>query len=719
MVHYKRLILSTAIGFFTFFYIFVLFYERYEYNNAISRIQQHGVVISNALWNLNREVSQDYLMLACKSHKYKSITVFDDNANIFQSASVQTSGLSEKLFIAIGLISDTPLSSDVIYQKQKIGRIEAIWKCDTIYLELYGLLAMILAYTVCHLNIRLLYSKNMLEQKVKLRTMELSIVNSSLQAEVQEHYQAREALDRSEEHYRILVENMPDILYRTDIKGTILFISSSCENVSGYKAEDIIGKRVTDLFYEEPDKRDAFIAALERNGYVNNYEEKLKRKDGSPWWVSSNSHFFRDPNGNIAGIEGVFRDVTSKKFLENELQQAKKMESIGRLAGGIAHDFNNILGIMLGNAELAIEDIPQSNPAYAKIEAIKTAGQKASDIVKQLLSFTRKTEMELKPINIIDIIRESIQLLRATIPSTIKIMERIPPDIQATILGHPTQIHQIIINLCINASQAMEENGGSIEIKVEKHFLHDRSEGYLYDFQDALSDLWTDDYGEHPQTEEHVKLTVTDTGHGIKPEIIDKIFDPYFTTKPVDKGTGMGLAVVHAIVKNHNGSIMVRSTPSYGTTFTILLPLVKQPPVEILTAISNTIYTGTEKILFVDDDELIVEMTNEMLGRLGYKVEIRTDPEEALELFRADPDAFDLIITDMTMPKMTGRRLAERVRQIPSDIPFIICSGYSSMIDEETAKDSGIAAYLMKPVSMKELGETVRNVLDSHKKRDG
>ncbi|MBF0203465.1 MAG: response regulator [Desulfamplus sp.] len=706
--NYNILTLILATLFLLTFCAFVFFYEKYEYREAESRFKQHGIVISNSLWNLDPQGTKEYLTLACKSHNYKKISVIDTRGNFFQNISDDTTKFTEAFFTSINLIPEINLESDVMYNGKEIGKINAVWKSYAIYSELYVLFALILAYAVCHLNIGLLRSKNMLEKRVRERTTELSNVNAkfftlnkeilnvndSLYFEIQEHRRAREELYKSEEKYRILIENIPDILCRTNMEDEIVFISRSCETLSGYTAEEAIGRKSAELFYETPENRAIFLKALEQKGYVNNYEEKLKKKNGSSWWASTNAHFFKDANGNIAGIEGIFRDVTSKIMLENELRQAQKMESIGILTGGIAHDFNNILSIMIGNAELALDSMQEWDPVYVNIESIKIAGLKASGIVKQLLSFSRKSDIELEPVNIAGIVNESFKLLRSTIPSSIELRKNIK-DNDAIILGNQTQIHQIIINLCVNASHAMDDLEGIIEIGVEKcNSLNTSELDYpIYD---------------------HVKITVTDTGHGIDPNIIDKIFDPYFSTKPIDKGTGMGLAVVHGIVKTHNGLIKVHSKPLNGTTFNIFFPLVTQIPEIKPETINNLIY-GEERILFVDDDELIVEMTQDMLERLGYKVESTTNPEYALERFIASPNDFDLMITDMTMPQMSGAKLAERIRQIQPDFPVIICSGYSSLINEETAHEIGLSAYIMKPVSMQEMGETIRNVLDKHK----
>ncbi len=384
-----------------------------------------------------------------------------------------------------------------------------------------------------------------------------------------------------------------------------------------------------------------------------------------------------------------------KNRLQIQLQQSQKMEAIGTLAGGIAHDFNNILGMIIGNTELALDDIPESNPAHFSLQQIKNASFRAADIVSQLLRLSRKTDQELKPIGLMTVIKDALKFLRSTIPTTIEIRKNIPAT-DEIILADPIQINQIIMNLCINASQEMEETGGILEITVENATLNDEAAS-------SYPDLSKGDY---------VKVTVSDTGSGIDSEIIDKIFDPYFTTKEVGKGTGMGLAMVHGIVKNHNGAITVDSELGKGTVFSILFPGVAGNP-ELEIKITDELPLGRETILFIDDEKQIVDMTQLMLERLGYKVEAETNPLTALELFKADPDRFALVITDTTMPKITGVRLSEKLKEIRSDIPVIICTGHSSLINEEKAKAMGIAAYVMKPILIREIAKTIRTVLDN------
>jgi CheY-like chemotaxis protein len=330
------------------------------------------------------------------------------------------------------------------------------------------------------------------------------------------------------------------------------------------------------------------------------------------------------------------------------------------------------------------------------LEEIQTASLRAKDVVRQLLSFARKTKLERKPSNIIFIVKESLKLLRSSIPTSIEIRQNIAKDVD-TILADPTQLNQVLINLCTNADHAMPD-GGVIEVILKN-----------LEFDEDTATQYT---GLSPGR--YVSLSVSDTGHGISKEEIDRIFDPYFTTKEVGKGTGMGLAVVHGIVNGHNGKIVVESEIGKGTNFTIFFPVVKKDAVVEIETVDK-IPVGNESILFVDDEKSIVEITRQMLERLGYHVESRMNPIEALELFKPKPDQFDLVITDMTMPQMSGVKLSEELKAVRSDIPIIISTGYSSLIDEEKSKKLGIDAYIMKPIVLKDIAKTIREVLDQAK----
>ena len=384
-----------------------------------------------------------------------------------------------------------------------------------------------------------------------------------------------------------------------------------------------------------------------------------------------------------------------KATLEVQLRQAQKMEAIGTLAGGIAHDFNNILAAIIGYAELAKDDIPADSPSSAMIDEVLKAGNRAKELVKHILSFSRKTGQERIPIQIHHIVNEALKLLRATIPTTIEIRRHIDSHC-GNILADPVQMHQVLMNLCTNAAHSMEEKGeGVLEIRLEG----DR--------------LTADDLATEPTLTPgpYVRLSVSDTGTGIDKNHIDRIFDPYFTTKDVGKGSGMGLAVVHGIVKNHEGMLIVKSKVGEGTTFTVYFPRVEDE-VRLESEDTGPPCGGTERILMVDDEEAMVDMTRRNLENLGYSVVTKTSSVAAYELFRSRPEAFDLVITDQTMPKLAGDQLSMKLMNIRPDIPIILCTGFSSKIDKERAEAVGIRAFAMKPVALKEFSKTIRQVLD-------
>jgi PAS domain S-box-containing protein len=392
------------------------------------------------------------------------------------------------------------------------------------------------------------------------------------------------------------------------------------------------------------------------------------------------------------------RQEEGKKKLENQLRQAQKMEAIGTLAGGIAHDFNNILGAIIGYVEIASLQVPEDNKAKESLKGVLKAGHRAKNLVKQILTFSRNSEQERIPMQISPIVKEAIKLLRSSLPTTIEIRQNIESD-TGIMEADPTQIHQILMNLCTNAAHAMREEGGILEVGIRN------VEVGSWDSESGHLDMTPGPY---------LLLTVSDTGEGMTPEVMARIFDPYFTTKEKGVGTGLGLAVVHGIVNIYGGTIRAYSEPGKGTTFHVYLPRIEEAK-EMAEDVSRpgVIPTGQEHVLFIDDELVLVEIGKQMLERLGYEVTIRTSSIEALELFRAKPDQFDLVITDMTMPNMTGDKLSRELMQIRPDIPIIICTGYSELISEEKAKGIGIRAFAMKPLVMADLGKTVRNVLDN------
>ncbi|MCP4337705.1 MAG: response regulator [Desulfobulbaceae bacterium] len=401
-------------------------------------------------------------------------------------------------------------------------------------------------------------------------------------------------------------------------------------------------------------------------------------------------------DGSIPRILVVCENITERKELEVRLQQSQKMEAIGTLAGGIAHDFNNILSAILGYAEMAKDDSQPESTVAKDLDKVLEAGNRAKDLVQQILSFSRQGEVESIPLQPVSIVKEAIKMLRPSLPTTIEINQNIAST-TSPIFADPTQIHQILMNLCTNAFHVMEETGGKLEISLKEVIL-------------SSEDLFQEPNIE-PGT--FIQLSVCDSGPGLTPDIKARIFDPYFTTKETGKGTGMGLAIVHGIVNSYGGFISLYSELGEGTAFHVFLPVIEK---EVLAEIEvvEQIPVGEDRILFIDDEEILAEMGKDMLERLGYHVTVRNNSIEALETFQNQPDQFDLIITDQTMPGMTGADIARRMIQIRPDIPIILCTGYSTIMSEEKAKSMGIKEFALKPLSKKDIAVLIRKVLDNN-----
>ena len=457
-------------------------------------------------------------------------------------------------------------------------------------------------------------------------------------------------------------------------------------------------------------------------GYGNYILAKIRNKFSDPSsFLSQVKHFTENPgekgfqeirlaNGSIfecysspmkAGDEKFigrvwyFRDITKSKNLESQLNQARKMEAIGTLAGGIAHDFNNILGIILGNADLTKISLKSGEQAESFIDEIRLACYRAKKMVEQILVFSRKSDQEFLPISINKVVNESVKLIRSTIPSTISVSTNLPEK-ENIITGDATQISQVILNLCVNSAYAMRDTGGALDISITDFDADNRAMIHYYDLQEG----------------NYVEIKVSDTGHGIHSDILNRIFDPYFTTKGVGEGSGMGLAVVHGIVTGHNGKIRVESALGKGTVVRMVFPIVYEQPKEEKKPV-EALFRGNERLLIADDESSITLLLTHLFERLGYVVTTRNDPDEVFKVFKNNPKGFDLVITDMTMPHMTGIDLTRKIKDIRPDLPVILCTGYSELIDENKALEYGISRFIMKPLTMYNIAETVREVLDN------
>jgi two-component system cell cycle sensor histidine kinase/response regulator CckA len=629
-------------------------------------------------------------------------------------------------------------------------------------------------------------------------------------------------LEVSESDYRTLVDNIPDLLYRTDLQGRIVYVSRSVYDLTGYTIEEAIGMKMAEGIYLIPEERSIFLAKLQENGSVTNFEARLKRKDGSTWWASTNAHFFKDMNGEIKGIEGIsrdiselkstenalkeseeryrmlhdasigglfihdqgivlecnqglseitgytldeligmdalntlvapdwretvrrniesgfgqpyeaegvrkdgtiyplliqgknipykgrtvraveYRDLTEKKQadkekedLEGKLRQAQKMESIGRLAGGVAHDFNNMLTVILGHVGMALADLESSHPLYSRLEKIRSAGERSADLTRQLLAFARKQTVSPKVLDLNQTVGSMTSMLKRLIGEQID-LAWLPGKNVWSVNMDPSQIDQILANLCVNARDAIADVG---KVTIETGNA---------EFDEAFCN---DQVGFLPG--EYVLLAVSDDGCGIEPEVLDNIFEPFFTTKESGKGTGLGLAMVYGVVKQNNGFINVDSQPDQGTTFKIYLPRHRDKNVCLPDkGPGQPAERGYETILIVEDEPEILEMTTMMLERLGYRVISASTPGEAIYLAKEYNGKIDLLVTDVIMPEMNGRDLAKNILHYHPNLKRLFMSGYTAnVIAHHGVLDKGIN-FIQKPFSEENLGSKVREAID-------
>ncbi|NLD36458.1 MAG: PAS domain-containing protein [Desulfatiglans sp.] len=485
--------------------------------------------------------------------------------------------------------------------------------------------------------------------------------------------------------------------YEYNVKAQELWWSDELYKIFGIdKKQGISSEKY--LSYVHPDDQERLKVALQvgREDYYIEY--RIVRPSGEIRYISNYVGKHEYKNGERYLIRGTGQDITERKLIEQEnkqlelkLNHAQKMETIGTLAGGIAHDINNILGIIIGNTELCLDDVPVMSQSHSNLEEIVKAVLRAKEVIRQLLTFSRNIDVKKEKIDIVTVVNDSLKFLRSSISATIRIEKQINVA-NPFLIADPTQINQIIMNLCANSAQAMEESGGTISVKMENVAVNHAS-----------------DDNELLANGEYIKIVISDNGPGIPSAIHDRIFDPYFTTKEVGKGSGMGLAVVQGIVKKHRGSINLKSDKGKGTTFTILLPGINEDKV-VNDGNGIKRFPLEKRILFVDDEEQIAKVSSRMLESLGYIVDAETNPIDGLELIKKRPERYHLVITDMAMPQMNALMFFEEIRKIRKDMPVILCSGHNPLVDAQKALAAGFSAYVLKPFTRLELASAVQNV---------
>lgn len=535
-----------------------------------------------------------------------------------------------------------------------------------------------------------------LEQRIERRTAELTRAVTQLSREIEDRKEAEEKLKASEKRTRSLIEASPVGIF-INRGGKYVYINPAFLKMFGYEHPDeVMGGPVESLI--APQDRELLKRwqreRLEGKKVPLSYEIRGQKKDGKGFDVVLWGTVIDYEDASV--ILGFVVDMSFEKELRSQLLQSQKMEALGTLAGGIAHDFNNILTAIIGYAELAKMKASEESGLMPNLDEVLKAGNRAKNLVGQILTVSRQTEEERRPMAPIYVVNEALKLLRASVPSFIKFDQRIEKD-TGTILADPTRIHQILMNLCTNAQHAMCEGEGTLGVGLCNVEVDSRTVEYL---------------GVDPGA--YVRLTVSDTGHGIPPEIRERIFEPYFTTKEKGEGTGLGLSVVHGIMESYGGKISVYSEPGKGSTFHVYFSRIDAASKTVIESEEPAVlFPGTERILFLDDEETLANMGKQMLERLGYEVTALTDSVEAIKRFSKDPDKFDLVITDLSMPDMTGERLAQEVMNMRPGIPIIMCSGFGERIWREKAKKMGARAFIRKPFTFQGLAKAVREALDS------
>jgi PAS domain S-box-containing protein len=687
------------------FILFVAIYEMNARSQAQVKIQEHAVIISDSLWNFHYQGAAEYLQLVANAHNYKTLVVRDHSGDIFQKTGADKPGSFDRSLIFLKLIPEVDLKANVEYDGNVIGRIEAVWLPRTVYIHGYVLFALVLVITVIQLYFRIVRHKGLLEETVRRRTEELAESNRSLQVEVREKKQTEETLRESEENfrklyeesrqaeevYRSLLNSSADAIVTYNMEGHPEYLSASFTRIFGWTLEEVKGEFIPFVPDAEKARTMEIITDLIENGTsCQGFETQRFTRDGKVLDISLSASRYNDHRGKPTGMLVVLRDISARKRLESQLQHADRMEAIGTLAGGIAHDFNNLLMGIQGNASLCLLDMDDSGPTHEKLKNIETYVRSGVDLTKQLLGFARGGKYETRPTDLNKIVKEENRMFGRA-KKEIIIHEDYEADLW-TVDVDRGQIKQVVLNLYVNAWQAMP-GGGRIFVSTRNTHLNAE---------------FTHSYEAAPGN--YIALTVTDTGIGMDDDTRQKIFNPFFTTKEMGRGTGLGLASVYGIIKNHDGIIHVDSKQGEGTTFTVYLPASDKHSEQEMND-SPEIVRGAGTVLLVDDEEMIIEVGAEMIKAIGYDVITALRGSQAIDIYKKKGADIDVVLLDMIMPTMGGGELFDELKDIDNDVRVILSSGYSLDGKASEIISRGCNGFIQKPFNIKELSGKLHQVI--------
>ena len=695
---FKSLLFSCIISLVVCFGVLIFFFQRNAYDKEISRINSHAKVIASSLWTFERSSPTAYLTLAVEANGYDNITVRDDNGGEFLMINGTGPGRLESLLRSVHLVPVLRLEAAVVYEGRTIGKIIADWPCRTIVTYAYILLCMVLLLTGIGLFLKLLDAKRFLEDRVARRTAEL-------EREVLERKRTEEELRSYTQRLSMHVMHTPLGVIEWDLDFRVVEWNKSAERIFEYTRDEALGRDAYDLLIpanEAEYVRQVWEHLLSRTGGIRSVNTN-RTKTGEIRVCQWYNTILTRPDGSIVGVASLVLDITEQKQAEKEklrleaqLLQAQKMEAVGELAGGIAHDFNNLLQGISGYTQLLLIECAQKKEDCSRLQGIQRAALRAADLIRQLLTFSRKIESQLRPLNLNHAIDRMKEMLERTIPKMIAFEYYLTPELN-DIEGDAMQIEQVIMNLSINAMHAMPE-GGKVIIETSNELL---DEAYCRSHFDSKAGRY-------------VVLSVSDNGTGMDPETLHRIYEPFFTTKEIGQGTGLGLSIVYGIVKSHGAHIKCYSEPGKGTRFQIYFPAAAtETVVEDQMPVSDDIPQGTETVLLVDDDEAVRDIGLQMLSNKGYAVMTATSGEEGVRLYRDRSQSIDLVVLDLNMPGMGGYKCMQALRAIDPGIKILIASGYTPKGEIQHTLAEGAQGYIIKPFQFVDFMKKVRHALDS------